>query len=74
MATVGLLQSPVECPHCGMVVLCPDWSENVEPQRVANIWHCQVCGNEFETIESGVATTLSDAELVQAYFPNLLVA
>jgi transcription elongation factor Elf1 len=74
MATVGLLQSPVECPHCGMVVLCPEWSENVEPQCVASIWHCQVCGSEFETTAQGAVKTHSSAELMRAYFSNLLVA
>lgn len=67
-------QSPAECPRCGMVVLCPEWSESMGPQQIVNIWHCQICGNEFETAEQGVAKTLSDTELVRAFFPNLLVA
>lgn len=74
MESVPSLGSPAECPRCGMVVLYPEWSENVGPQRVASIWHCQVCGSEFETTAQGAVKTHSNAELMRAYFSNLLVA
>lgn len=74
MTSLVSLQSSAECPHCGMAVLCPEWSESMGPQHIVNIWHCQICGNEFETAEQGVTNTPSSTELVRAFFPNLLVA
>ena len=74
MTGIALLRGAAECPRCRSALLCPEWSECVGPESVVNIWHCSVCGNEFETTDKGVASTLSHAELVRAFFPNLLVA
>ena len=74
MTSVVSLQNSAECPRCGILVLRPEWSESIGPQHIVNIWHCQICGNEFETAQQGAAQTLSDTELVRAFFPNLLVA
>ena len=74
MTSIASLRCSAECPCCGTVLLCPEWSESVGPQDIVNIWHCSVCGNEFESTDKGIASTLSHAELVRAFFPNLLVA
>jgi DNA-directed RNA polymerase subunit RPC12/RpoP len=74
MATIASLQCSAKCARCGTILLCPEWSESVGPQSVVNIWRCSICGKEFETTDKGVAATLSDAELVRAFYSSLLVA
>jgi len=74
MTSITSLRSSTECQHCGAVLISPEWWESVGPQNIVAIWHCAICGNEFETIEEGIEKRSSDAELVRAFFPTLLVA
>jgi ribosomal protein L37AE/L43A len=55
-------------------LIFPELSETVAARETVNIWHCPICGNEFETTDKGVEKAPSDAELVQEFLPNLLVA
>ena len=73
MALVSL-QNLTACPQCKIPLIEPEWSERVNGQRAVHIWHCPMCGNEFETIDDNVGKELSDDELVDEFFPNLLVA
>jgi Zn ribbon nucleic-acid-binding protein len=63
-----------ECPRCASVLLCPEWSEQVAADRVVNLWHCAVCGHDFETVDERAGAAPSPAELMRAFFPSLLVA
>jgi len=74
MKSVTSPRSATECQHCGAVLISPEWWESAGPQNTVAIWHCAICGNEFETIEEGADKRASDAELVRAFFPSLLVA
>ena len=74
MTTATPLRFSAECTRCGSVLLCPEWSESVDAQTTVNIWHCAVCDHEFETTGKCGQKTPSDAELVRAFFPSLLVA
>jgi ribosomal protein L37AE/L43A len=55
-------------------LIFPEWSESVNDRQTINIWHCPACGHEFETTDNVVEQTPSDAELIEEFLPNLLVA
>ena len=74
MAITASLRCSAECTRCGGILIFPEWSETVAARETVNIWHCPICGNEFETTDKGVEKAPSDAELVQEFLPNLLVA
>jgi hypothetical protein len=74
MTSTASLHGPAECWHCGSTLLCAEWSEAVAPEHVVTIWCCQVCDHEFETSGESAGQTVSKAELLRAFFPNLLVA
>lgn len=74
MAAIASLRHSARCAQCGTALIFPEWSENAGGQKTTHIWHCLVCGNEFETRDDGVEQSPSDAELVQEFLPNLLVA
>ena len=73
MATVTSRQHSETCTRCGAAVNCPEWSESVDEQKTTHIWHCVVCGNEFETKDEVIEEEPSNAELVERFLPNLLV-
>ena len=55
-------------------MLAPVWSECVNSHKAVHVWHCPMCGNEFETTDNNVGKILSHDELVDEFFPSLLVA
>ena len=73
MATYTSPRNPLECEHCGTVLISSAWSESATPQGNVTVRHCPICGDEIETNENRVEKKLSD-ELVKAFFPSLLVA
>ena len=74
MATTASLKCSAKCVQCGTALIFPEWSESVSDRQTINIWHCPVCGHEFETTDNVVEPTPSDAELIEEFLPNLLVA
>jgi len=38
-----------ECRQCGYSIDMPEWSENLEGDRVRHLWTCEACGYSFET-------------------------
>ena len=74
MAANESLPHSARCAQCGTVLIFPEWSESAGEQKITHIWHCLVCGNEFETKDDATEQSPSDAELVQEFLPNLLVA
>lgn len=38
------------CPNCSAYVIAATSSERVSDRRVRNMWSCEACGNEFETL------------------------
>jgi Rieske Fe-S protein len=73
VATITSRQHSETCTHCGAAVIGPEWSESVDEQKTIHIWHCVVCGNEFETKDEVIEEKPSNAELVERFLPNLLV-
>lgn len=74
MATIASLRHSARCAHCGTALLFPEWSESVGEHESTQIWHCIVCGHEFETTDDVIEQEPSEAELVQEFLPSLLVA
>ena len=72
------LTSPADlsakCGRCGTILIGAEWSENLADGGCVHIWQCPVCSYEFETMDNAVEKTESDAELVEEFLPNLLVA
>ena len=50
-----------------------EWSEAVDERQTVHLWHCAMCGYDFETLEDCVEQPLPDASLVQEFLPNLIV-
>jgi len=74
MATLATPRHSTRCGQCGTTLIFPEWSESTEDQETTCIWHCVVCGHEFETTDNVVEQAPSNAELYQEFLPNLLVA
>ena len=39
----------IECRQCGCNIDMPEWSENLDGDRVRHLWTCEACGYSFET-------------------------
>jgi len=39
----------IECRQCGYRIDMPEWSENLDGERVRHLWTCEACGYSFET-------------------------
>ena len=74
MATLAAPRHSTRCTQCGATLIFPEWSECAKDQETTCIWHCIVCGHDFETTDNIVDKAPSDAELYQEFLPNLLVA
>ena len=72
--SLASLRISAECSRCKTHLIAPEWSEYVSKQETVHIWHCPICGNEFETVDNSIVPTLSDDELVEEFLPVLLVA
>lgn len=73
-ASIASLRISAECDRCKTKLIVPEWSEVVGASETVHIWRCPICGNEFETIENKMVQTMSDDEVIEDFFPNLLVA
>ena len=62
-----------QCPRCKMNVIGDEWSEAVDDRQTVHLWHCSMCGYDFETLEDHVEPALTEANLVQEFLPNLIV-
>jgi ribosomal protein L37AE/L43A len=64
------------CTKCGKAQIAPEWSEYLSERLVLNLWSCWNCGYRFET-EAFVpadAESKLDSEVLEEFFPSLLVA
>jgi ribosomal protein L37AE/L43A len=80
MATVASLRGSaheVICDKCSNSLIAPEWSEYFsEAHLVLNLWSCANCGNRFETEAFAPVDAESkiDSEVLEEFFPSLLVA
>jgi ribosomal protein L37AE/L43A len=65
------------CKKCGVLLNAPECSEFFPEERLLlNLWSCTSCGNKFETEAFAPADARSkiDHEVLEEFFPSLLVA
>jgi len=71
VAAIRNSERETTCVKCGETLIAPEWSEYVSEGLVLNLWSCWNCGQRFET---EAATSTADSELLEDFFPSLLVA
>lgn len=64
----------LECSRCGDEFIAPDYSEFISEQEVRNHWRCSSCGCETETSFRLTPGGTLSPEIVEQFFPSLLVA
>jgi hypothetical protein len=74
MATTASLRCSAKCIQCGTTLIFPEWSESLGDHETIHIWHCPICGHEFETTDDVIEQKPSDAEVIEECLPSLLVA
>ena len=76
VASIRNSEHETACVKCGETLIAPEWSEYVSEGLVLNLWSCRNCGQRFETEAHIPAVTTSkvDSELLEDFFPSLLVA
>jgi ribosomal protein L37AE/L43A len=74
MATIKLLHQSSKCAACGEWFVAPERSTHVSEEEVSNLWVCPKCGNEFKTSIYLTQEVPLTPEVVDTFFPTLLVA
>jgi uncharacterized protein with PIN domain len=74
MTTITSLRQSSKCPCCGEWLVAPERSTYVSEEQVSNFWVCPKCGNEFETSICLTQDVPLTSEVVETFFPSLLVA
>ena len=54
LSTLRAFAAPLQCPHCGDVMVAPFMSEFVEGGEIRHHWECDACG-EASTTSIGLA-------------------
>ena len=62
------------CMHCGQELGMPVSSEHVSENEVRQLFSCSNCGYEFEMLIQTDANSALPPEVVEEFFPSLLVA
>jgi uncharacterized protein with PIN domain len=74
MTTIKSLRQFSKCAACGQWLIAPEQSTYVSEEQVSNLWVCPKCGNEFETSIYLTQEVPLTPEVVDTFFPTLLVA
>ena len=74
MTTIKSLHQSSKCLACGEWLDAPERSTCVSEEEVRNLWVCSKCGNEFETSIYLTQEVPLTPEVVETFFPTLLVA
>jgi transcription elongation factor Elf1 len=72
--TTASLKLSHKCTGCGEWLIAPERSTYVSEEQVSNFWACTKCGNEFKTSIHLTQEVPLTPEVVDAFFPTLLVA
>jgi ribosomal protein L37AE/L43A len=68
------LRQSSKCAACGEWLIAPERSTYVSEEQVSNLWVCPKCANEFETSIYLTQEVPLTPEMVDTFFPTLLVA
>jgi uncharacterized protein with PIN domain len=74
MTTIKSLRQSSKCAACGEWLIAPERSTYVSEEQVSNLWVCPKCANEFETSIYLTQEVPLTPEMVDTFFPTLLVA
>jgi len=74
MTTIKSLRQSSKCAACGEWLIAPERSTYVSEEQVKNLWVCPKCGKEFETSTYLTQEVPLTPEVVDTFFPTLLVA
>jgi predicted RNA-binding Zn-ribbon protein involved in translation (DUF1610 family) len=74
MTSIKSLNQSSKCAACGEWLIAPERSTHVSEEQVSNFWVCPKCGNEFETSIYLTQEVPLTPEVVDTFFPTLLVA
>ena len=74
MTTIKSLHQSSKCAACGEWLIAPERSTYVSKEQANNLWVCPKCGNEFETSIYLTQEVPLTPEVVDTFFPTLLVA
>ena len=72
--SIASVRISAKCDRCKTPLISPEWSEVAGPNETIHIWHCPICDNEFETVDTKNDQTMSDADVIEDFFSTLLVA
>jgi len=74
MTTIASLHQSSKCARCGEWLVAPERSTYASEEQVRNFWVCPKCGNQFETSIYLAQDVPLTSEVVDTFFPTLLVA
>jgi Zn finger protein HypA/HybF involved in hydrogenase expression len=74
MTTIASLRQSSKCECCGEWLIAPKRSTHVNEEKVTHLWVCPKCGNEFETSIYLTQDVPLTPEVIDTFFPTLLVA
>jgi uncharacterized protein with PIN domain len=74
MTTIKSLRQSSKCAACGEWLIAPERTTYVSEEQVSNFWVCPKCGNESETSIYLAQDVPLTPEVVDTFFPTLLVA
>ena len=66
-------RSFVSCPKCFSPIAIRLWHEPEDDHEVV-LWQCSACTHQFETQEDPTAAATELKEVVQAFWPTVLMA
>jgi hypothetical protein len=74
MTTIKSLRQSSKCAARGEWLIAAERSTYVSEELVSNLWVCPKCGNQFETSIYLTQDVPLTPEVVDPFFPTLLVA
>jgi hypothetical protein len=74
MTTIASLRQSSKCECCGEWLIAPERSTHVNEEKVTHLWVCPKRGNEFETSIYLTQDVPLTPEVIDTFFPTLLVA
>jgi hypothetical protein len=67
-----------KCAQCSADIIAAEWSEHLSDCRVRNVWSCEACGYQFESIVYLTARARADAastmHIADYMFTGFLIA
>ena len=61
------------CTRCGSRLITLAWEERLNPRQLQHLWKCLECRKEFVTLDASDEKRVTDAEIIEPFFTNLLV-